>query len=336
MDQRLKAKIEVLRKDHENASGKAFNYFWCPILFIDEDTDLCIAHIVNQAFPNSDNSERAWTVQRKDVDNFYGAMFEADFVAIKYKEMPITGNVIVNKELFQQLNPKILLDGKDVDFFVAKDKVPSKYSLLTVEGDEETVDVGIKIPPADFQKAIEGKWEIDVSKDVRLQALVSLIKAAHLTLFELFGYHYALSAAGRFVGHDILGTFFLQNKNEKKKTILGNASKFFAEFVHMVRPVQSVGITLQGSITDKTLLMCRNQDGTPWAWIVFVKAADTLHTVLIPISQEAIELNPFLQFLKNGQEIIEVSSCTLTNKGLEVNPQKLPMTWIKTGDFSLS
>ena len=72
-----------------------------------------------------------------------------------------------------------------------------------------------------------------------MAALASLIKAAHLTLFEMLGYRYALSAGGYFVGKDILGQFFLNNCGQSMRKILKNAVAHFQEFVYMVQPVES-------------------------------------------------------------------------------------------------
>ena len=54
--------------------GEPFHHFYCPVLFLDDEAELCKAHIVNAVFAGSTR----WTVQRKDVDNFYGHVFESD------------------------------------------------------------------------------------------------------------------------------------------------------------------------------------------------------------------------------------------------------------------
>ena len=46
----------------------------------------------------------------------------------------------------------------------------------------------LKPTPSQRQAAQDGRAEISVDKDVRIHALVSLLKAAHLTLFHLMGY----------------------------------------------------------------------------------------------------------------------------------------------------
>jgi len=80
-------------------------------------------------------------------------------------------------------------------------------------------------------------WQISVEKDLRLPALVSLLKAAHLTLFEMLRYRYVLSAVGHFMGQSILGKFFLQNEGLAKQAVIANAYGHFREFMNLVRPV---------------------------------------------------------------------------------------------------
>jgi hypothetical protein len=88
-DDEFQGKLELLRKDYKSIRGKPFNYFYCPILFRDENVPLCRGHIVNRAFPNS---YRVWTAQRKDVDNFFWTYFEAttriSFHTIAYTLLP--------------------------------------------------------------------------------------------------------------------------------------------------------------------------------------------------------------------------------------------------------
>ena len=143
--------------------------------------ELCQAHIINSAFPNS---SRVWTIQRKDVDNFYGSGFEADFVAIEYLEERNLGKVLPDKKLSKLLNAQILLEDRPIDFFVAKGKIPSQITPMEFDNGEKVTRFGLKISREEMLAA-EGKpCDIAVNKDARIPAIVSLIKAAHLTLFQ--------------------------------------------------------------------------------------------------------------------------------------------------------
>ncbi|HZZ80641.1 MAG TPA: hypothetical protein VFE62_19210 [Gemmataceae bacterium] len=58
-------------------TGKPFNHFFCPLLHEDQRAELCMGHVINEACPGSFGGR---VVQRKDVDSWYGRVFEADFI----------------------------------------------------------------------------------------------------------------------------------------------------------------------------------------------------------------------------------------------------------------
>lgn len=294
--------LDELNADYAQIKGQAFSYFFCPILFRDEDVELCKAHIINQAFPSAPSD---WTVQRADVDNFYGAYFESEFIAVQYNSRT-RDDILVDKKLSKLFKPQIFVDDKPVNYFRAKGEVPNEFTRLDLDNNGQITKLGLKISPKDFVNAKESKWEIAVSKDVRVSAVVSLIKAAHLTLFKMLGYRYAFSSGGYFVGRNILGEFFLQNQGKTKKEILENAHPFFKEFAHMVRPLHSSEITFQGTVSDNQLLLCQKHGDIAWATIVFVKTAQTINAVLLPFFDQPEAVDKYFRFLKDENETIEV------------------------------
>jgi len=217
MNATTESKLKPLRANYNQVRGYPFKHFFCPILWKDENVELCEAHIVNQAFPNSAPD---WTIQRKDVDNFYGSIFEEDFLAFQYHENHSPGKTVIDKRLSRRLQPKILLNDKPIDYFVAQNEIPNKYTRLDFEHNGQILPLGLKIPPEDVIASVNQNWEILISKDIRVAAIASLIKAAHLTLFEMVGYQYALSAGSHFIGREILGEFFYQNYGKKKSQII--------------------------------------------------------------------------------------------------------------------
>src|SRR5262245_44404347 len=72
----LEKQIQALREDYARAEGRPFQHFCCPFRCRDDPAHLCKGHVVNAAMPNSC---RAWVPQRRDVDSFFGTMFEADY-----------------------------------------------------------------------------------------------------------------------------------------------------------------------------------------------------------------------------------------------------------------
>ena len=230
----MEQKLNMLRSDYQSVVGTPFSHFYCPILFRDEDVDLCRAHIINRAFPDSN---RNWTVQRTDVDNFYGRIFEGDFVDIQYRGKQLAERIIGDPGLSKRLQPRIRMGGEVVEHFVAHGPVPRCFTEAVAASPSGPIRLGLKIRPDEAAAAMNKGCEIVIEKDVRLPALVSLLKAAHLTLFEMLGYRYALSAGGVFLGRDVLGEFFLQNCDLSKAEVLKDAASYFREFANMMRPV---------------------------------------------------------------------------------------------------
>lgn len=329
MNVQLQSKLEILRADYHRVTGYSFSHFFCPVLFQDENTSLCKAHIINHAFPNS---SRKWTVQRKDVDVFYGSNFEADFFQIQYREAGSVSHAITNKNLNKNLNPKITVDGRLIDYFISQGEIPKQFTPVLFENEDgQSVLLGLKITPEEFVLLQEHKWDVEVSKDIRVSALVSLIKAAHLTLFELIGYSYALSAGGYFVGWEILGMFFSQNHNRSKSEILANALPYFREFANMVRPFQSLNFDLKGTISDGLLFICKDSNELPWAFVVLIKTSLSFHAVLIPILDQANKAERFYNFLHNEVETIQVSLCRFNQDHWEIDKQSNNFIWPKKG-----
>ncbi len=291
-------------------TGKKFDHFFCPILFSDEDTPLCKGHIVNEAFKSS---SRTWVVQRADVDNFFGSRFDADFTVIQAAQGRHAAEVLTNKNLQKKLDPKLFVDGKEVDFFFAREEVPGHFTRLIVEGDLQAT-IGLKMNRAEALAAQEGDWRVEFSKDLRVPALVSLIKAAYLTSFSLFGYRYVLSSAGHFVGRQILGEFFLQNRLRSKHDVLDSAAKFFREFGHMVRPVGKNTINLRGTISDRIVIVCWASSGFPWAVVVFVRTGELLHAVMLPVSDHLDSLPTFLDFMGDSNDSVATSVARYTQR----------------------
>lgn len=323
MNQATKRKLVALRADYEAVAGHPFEHFHCPILWRDEDVALCRAHIINSAFRESD---RCWTIQRKDVDSFYGAMFESDFVTIQERGKHGPVDVFTNKELARRLRPKLVVDGKEIDHYLAEGPVPSNFSELVVEGGQEPIRFALKLEPSETLAALDGNWEIHIEKDVRVAALASLLKAAHLTLFDLLGYQYGLSAGGHFLGRTILGDFFLANVNTPKTRVLENAQKHFGEFVNMVRPIMSAPTGLKGTLTDRLMYVCASSEG-PWALLVIIKTGDLLHAVLVPLFEEAESAATFLRFLEKPFPHMEAKLALLKQDHWEVSKSPKRFTW---------
>jgi len=323
MKQELISKLARLNADYESVAGHPFKHFLCPVLFCDEKTELCKAHIINTAFRAS---SRRWTIQRKDVDSFFGSLFESDFVTIQDMGKHHLPEVLMDKDLSRKQRPQVFLNGKPVEHYIPDGKVPPEHSQSILGDGEDAPHFVLKLPPEKTMAALDGDWDIRIEKDIRLAALPSLLKAAHLTLFDMLGYKYGLSLSGRFVGHDILGRFFLENRGKTKSEILKNAPEHFKEFVNMVRPVESAPPGFKGTATDHLLFLCMSGE-RPWALIILIKTGDMLHAVLVPAFDAAENSARFLRFIENPFGTIEARLVRYVKDHWDLFPENHKFFW---------
>jgi hypothetical protein len=296
MNEELRTRLEMLSQDYERVVGESFAHFVCPMLYHDEDTELCKGHIVPAAFRASD---RRWTVQRKDVDSFFGRNFEADFLAIQERGKHDPADVLVDKQLSRQLQPKIVVDGSEVEYFHPTGEVPSRFSEIEMRRDRKRpVRLALKMEPSELLTRRLGDWQIRIEKDVRVPALVTLLRSAHLTMFDMLGYQYALSSSGRFLG-DELGKLYLLNRNKRRNTVQVNAARHFAQCLNLVRPIVSA-TAFQGTVSDQLLFLCMCREG-PWAQLTLVRTGEMMHAVAIPIIEDAECVARFVSFLTSRE-----------------------------------
>jgi hypothetical protein len=309
MRQDVKQQLIRLNEDYRThmGNGQSFQHFFCPILQIDENTELIKAHIVNQSFPDS---PKDWTVQRKDVDGFYGTHFESGFTKLQYAGTKVE-DILADSSLYNKLYPFLLHDNQPVEMYPDKGHTPAQHSPI-VFSDAGNKLFSVKMHPNELKEKMRDNWEIGYQVDTTLESIVSLIKSAHLTLFHLLGYRYARTSTSYFVGNDILGRFFRKNCYEKdRKIVRDNAALFFEEFKQIVRPVEALGWTSQGTVTDKTLLVCRNISNNIWAMVVFVYIGGEkpFHAVLTPLAHDEDSAVTFDEFLKKRIRKIEFAHC---------------------------
>jgi hypothetical protein len=325
-------KLSELRADYEDVRGQPFSSFFCPILFEERADELCQAHIVNKAF---DKSSRAWTVQVKDVDGFYGSRFESSFVDITYTvDGRTAGDSISDANLMHRMQPKLRIGDKDVRFFVPKRGQTTPHPIVRFENQDESINLGLKVGADELEDLLRSSITLSISKDIRIESLVSLIKAAHLTLFETLRYKYALSASGHFVGRTILGEFYIENRDIRERIhVLDRANKFFRPYRHMMRPIIRMSTALSGSIDDGVFMVCEPYNNQFWCIIVFVRTSSLLHAVLFPIFDSPDGVYRYLKFLEDDVEVLVARFCRYDRqeRQWEISPTRVELNWPKGG-----
>ena len=324
MNEKTRNRLAHLNADYSSVFASPFRHFFCPILYRDEKTELCQAHVINKSFRNSD---RSWTIQRADVDSFYGSLFESEFLAIQEKERQVD-EIIADKDLARQLKPKFVLDGEVVEFYHSRGDMPPTHSQVTLFTQNENIQLALKRPPEAILNTQNENWEIRIDKNINLPALVSLLKAAHLTLFHLLGYRYVQSNSGYFLGKIVLGDFFLKAQKMERGDTLGLARTHFRQFVNMVRPVLTKPCPFKGTLTDQWLCSLMNGD-RPWAWLVFVRTEIHVNAVLVPIMDDEENIMCFFDFLKKPSSRINVRLARWKGDGWEIFSKSETHVWLE-------
>ena len=126
-----------------------------------------------------------------------------------------------------------------------------------------------------------------------------------MTLFHLLGYRYALSSGGYILGKEILGDFFLKTREMNRSSALREAKVHFRKYQSLVRPVVSLSLDSEGTLTDGILFVCET-GGKRWAFQVLIRTGTQLHAVMIPILEDVESADRFSRFLNSPFPTIEV------------------------------
>ena len=198
---------ERLRKDYEHISELECEHFFCPILLEDTDKELCMGHVINDSIPDSSQHQ---VLQVKDVDGFYGSLVESSFAVLLKGKGGGSWRSLFDRALSRHLRPKIELDGQEVGHYVVSsaDDTPHPVVKLVNEAGE-FIRVALKV--TDDIKLDLCKVQVVVDCNYLAEATATLIKAAHLTMFALFGYRYVFHPAGYHLAK-ILQNFYIQNR----------------------------------------------------------------------------------------------------------------------------
>ncbi len=309
VSEEVRRALVVHQRDFTRANGSPFKHFYCPMLMRDEPVELCMGHVVNQSIPNSSGAK---VVQRKDIDGFYGRHFEADFVTLAQSRGVLLPDAMLDPTLSKKLKPRFEVRGEKCGYHYHRRGAGSKdHTPLVLEvGDGRVVRLMLHKRPDEVAAASNEKWQIAVEVDCRLAALVSLIKAAYLTLFRVLGYKYALLGPGLSVGRDILGRFYLENCAKEPDAVRQAAKHFFQPYVNMLRPiVHYTGDAPRGTVDDRFVRVCIGSSQGPFAMLVCVRTNAALHAVLMPAYGNADAAATYWDFLRNDNERLSANDC---------------------------
>ena len=153
-----------------------------------------------------------------------------------------------------------------------------------------------------------------------------MLKAAHLTLFHRLGYGYALSVGGRFLGQEVLGSFFLQARDLDRHAVQRLAAEHFAEFSEMVRPAHKLSGEFNGTLDDGFGWLCM-LGNLPWAIKVVVRVNDRFFCALVPVMDTPDSINHFLRFIANPYRELSVAGALFGKSAIESDFVIKKVTW---------
>lgn len=321
-----------LAVDYWEVTGAPYRHFLCPILLVDDGVPLCKAHLVNQAFKDAPPT---WTVQRQDVDNFFGSTVEAEFTVLQDARSGAQFEQLTDPQKRRRLRTAILLDGEPVEHFLPREAVPERFTVVDIEAGTDRIPLALKMSEPELATSVHRNWQIELNCDIRYPALASLIKAAFLTQFSLFGYRYVLSPAGRFVGAGLLAPFFRACSNMSRAQALKQLPEFFGHVHRMVRPVLSELPGYKGTPVDARMFFCWDDRPAPWASILFIPGAG-MHSVMMPLQADNDGLERYRAFLASDDDAtIVVREAVFkrprADRHWEVSPTTFSIKWPKSG-----
>lgn len=330
---KLSADVAKRLPDHQAdftwVTGKPFDHFFCPILVEDKPAELCMGHVINEACPDSFGGR---VVQRKDVDGWYGRMFEADFtVRVQVLTMGLE-KAMQDPRLRKKIPIRIFAGNEELENYPDDDvEVPGHTSIEFDVGPGVLMSRKVKKSPEELQ-VLDGERRIEVGKNDIVPVFVTLIKSAYLTLFRELGYAYALSRGGRFLGHDILGKFFLQHRDDENPVVKRAAPDYFRPYVNMMRVIDGFAGTGKdpvGTVEDGLMNACLTPNGKIFALKIFVRTAHKNFSVLAPYYDTPETKAAFDDFLVSDQQELVTRKCVIEAKKITIEENLTVISWPK-------
>jgi hypothetical protein len=323
--------LELLQAHFAGSTGRRFVGFYCPILLAEEDVPLCMGHIVNASVPNS---FRGRIPQRQDVDQFYGAFFEADFTGKVVARSMGLEKAINDPKMRKKLGLRLMLNGEEVPHYEDRGvEVRGHTQWSIVFGDGKPLRLMLKKSPEELEAMGERSIEVKFGRDNRIEALVSTMKAAYLTLFKLIGYPYAGNRDGSMIGYGALGRFFRENAGKRKVEVREAAKTFFLPYANMMRTVERYeGKQPLGTVEDGWGKICSAGE-LVFGIIVTIRTDKQFFDVLMPYFDDIRGIEAYREFMGNHDQSLRVHNCKIENMQMTVAAQTKERFWPKGEAF---
>lgn len=291
IDRELERRIAACRADYETHYGRPCRHFVCPILGRDEDVEMCRGHMVSLG------SNDIWVPQRKDVDNFYGSVVEADLATVMKDRGKDPWELLFNPSSRKRHRFQMTHKGEAVKFYFPQPShqpVPN-HTRIEIRDSSDEIFCNLAITKSPDDLAPDTRLDLIVERDFRPPVVAPILKAAHLTLFRMNGYNHVISSGGVLLG-DILKVFFEQH--EGSHAVPEEAvERYFSRYTSMIAPlVVKKADFLNGTAEDNMLLLCEGATQGPYAMGAVVKVKADRFCVFVPTDLGAT-IDTYVSFL---------------------------------------
>jgi hypothetical protein len=245
-----------------------------------------------------------WVPQRKDVDNFYGSVVEADLATVIEDRGQDVWTLLLDPKRRKRHKFRMEVGGEVVQHYIARpgqDPVPG-HTFVEIRDDnnQSLCNIGIKVSP-DALPDSEYRLELIIERNFAPSVIASMLKAAHLSMFRLLGYDHVDSPGGRYVS-DILKDFFESYKGSHSVTE-EEVERYFRRFETMVTPLWIGDNELRGTAVDNLLISCWGMSVGPFAIGVVVKVKHDNFCVFLP-TDYGKSINTYFSFLKEPPRFV--------------------------------
>ena len=300
----------LFNRDFKKLTGRRPSHFHCPILGVDQKTELIKGHII----PENQKVSNIWIPQRADVDAFYGTAAEADF---DFAARAKTGSVSV-EDLFTGKEPRgpkihLELEGEELPYFLPQstENLPDDFTVGKLEMSSGSRDIAFKVSEDVLFKQETRELKLRIDRDFTPEMAATVLKAAHLTMFAIDGYSWFFSAAGQLLS-DILKRPFEEIPRLPRPQRQGRFQEMFREHLPMVRPLWGAGqSSIKGTIIDRHCLACMGASGEVWAIAVQIPMRSDLFSVFLPTDSRTA-LETYFGFLRQPSDAITVRNIRAT------------------------
>jgi hypothetical protein len=192
---------------------------------------------------------------------------------------------------------------KPIEYYFPKEITPVPgHSAARIVGDDgqKIADVMFKIPAHEVAALQDQNLQLVAERNFMPAMTASVLKSAHLTMFDMLGYEYVFSPTGHYLAA-ILRNFFIDNKAKGNKRAA--ADEYFAAYTSMVFPVMGDGAQVfSGTANDQKGVMFWGASGRPFAIGVMVKMKEVFCALLAPDNADAI--GTYQGFLKEPPDSV--------------------------------